>query len=85
MIKMEMDTVSAISVMTEEEIRKKLRNQKLKTADNTLRTYLENTSGQWVTWMCKWIWWHQTDLTVIHMLKGRISSSLQELAKKNQF
>lgn len=72
----------SLSVMAEEEIRRKFRNQKLKTADITLRTNLENTSGQWVTWMCKWIWWHQTYITVIHMLKRRTCSYLQGLVKK---
>lgn len=38
-MKMELDTGSAISVMAEEEFRRKFRDQKLKTADITLRTY----------------------------------------------
>uniref|UniRef100_K1QTA1 Peptidase A2 domain-containing protein n=1 Tax=Magallana gigas TaxID=29159 RepID=K1QTA1_MAGGI len=36
---MELDTGSAISVMAEEEFRRKFRDLKLKTADITLRTY----------------------------------------------
>lgn len=40
MIKIELVTGSAISVMAEEDFRRKFRNQKLKTADITLRTYL---------------------------------------------
>lgn len=42
MIKIELVTGSAISVMAEEDFRRKFRNQKLKTADITLRTYLEH-------------------------------------------
>lgn len=38
-MKMELDTGSAISVMAEEEFRRKFRDLKLKTADITLRTY----------------------------------------------